>query len=401
MYAKVLSVTAINNYIKKTLDNDFIVSNANIAGEISNFKHHSSGHLYFSLKDETSKINCVMFRKEAETLNFLPKDGMKVVAAGRVSVYPKEGNYQLYCNEMKLEGTGELYAAFIKLKGKLEEQGYFREDHKKSIPTFSQKIGVITSPTGAAIRDIINVTRRRNKGSSLLIYPTQVQGVKASKEIIQGINYFNTRNDIDVLIIARGGGSIEELWSFNDEELAYAIYGSQIPIITGVGHETDFTIADFVSDRRAPTPSAATEIAVFDAAKDLNIVNEIKKKIQLSMDRRIKEGLDSLEHLKKRLTLSGPENYIINQYSSIEFLKEKLNNIITFKLSAEEARLSKASAILNLHNPLNVLGRGFAMLQDEAGIVVSRKEELIKKDKITVILKDGKVKLDIRNQEAI
>src|SRR3712207_3002284 len=250
MYMKALSVSDINNYIKKMMDNDFILNNSLIKGEISNFKIHSSGHIYFSLKDLNSKINCVMFKSYAANLKIIPQDGMKVIVKGRISTYVKGGNYQLYCESIQLDGLGELYIAFEQLKEKLQREGLFDMEHKRPIPKYAKKIGVITSPTGAAIRDIINVTKRRNNSVNLLIYPAIVQGVNASRDVINGIEVLNKRNDIDLIIIARGGGSIEELWTFNDENLARAIYKSSIPVITGVGHEVDYTIVDFV-DRKS------------------------------------------------------------------------------------------------------------------------------------------------------
>ena len=272
MYIKVLTVTALNGYIKKIIDSDFILNNANVKGELSNVKIHTSGHVYFSLKDAFGKINCVMFKSQASKLRITPRDGMNVIIKGKVSVYEKDGAYQIYCDSMETDGEGQLYLAFQNLKEKLEKQG-FLISHKKNIPLFPMRIGIITSPTGAAIKDIINVTTRRNLKVNILIYPALVQGINASEDIIKGIKYFNSLKNVDLIIIARGGGSIEELWAFNEEKLAYAIYNSKIPIITGIGHETDFTIADFVSDFRAPTPSAAAEIAVKNL-EELN--NEIK-----------------------------------------------------------------------------------------------------------------------------
>ncbi len=277
MHIKVLTVSDINNYIKRNFDNDFILNNASVKGEISNIKFHSSGHIYFSLKDESSKINCIMFRSSAKSLKFVPENGMKIILQGRISVYEKEGVYQFYCDEMKLDGLGELYIAFEKLKTKLEAKGLFDKNHKKDIPKYARKIGIVTSTTGAAVRDIINVTKRRNKCIDLVIYPSLVQGLDAAEDIINGINVLNARDDIEVIILARGGGSIEDLWCFNDERVADAVYNSKKPIITGVGHEIDYTIVDFVSDRRAPTPSAAAEIAVFDLNNLLEKIVNYKK----------------------------------------------------------------------------------------------------------------------------
>ncbi|MFQ9675172.1 MAG: exodeoxyribonuclease VII large subunit, partial [Clostridium paraputrificum] len=262
MKIKTLTVSEVNNYLKRIIDNDFILNNLSVKGEISNLKYHSSGHIYFSLKDEGGKINCVMFRSKAIMLNLTLEEGMGVVIGGRASIYPQNGSIQLYCDTIEQEGRGELYIKFERLKEKLSKEGYFDEELKKEVPKFPSRVGIVTSPTGAAIRDIINVSRRRNRLVDLVLYPAKVQGIGAYKEVIDGIKYFNRTKSVDVIIIGRGGGSIEELWNFNEEELAKAIFKSKIPIISAVGHEVDFTISDFVSDVRAATPSQGAEIAV-------------------------------------------------------------------------------------------------------------------------------------------
>jgi exodeoxyribonuclease VII large subunit len=395
MFIKTLSVTDINNYIKKVIDNDFILNNASIKGEISNFKLHSSGHLYFSLKDEFSKLNCVMFRSDTENLTFIPQDGMKVIVKGKISDYVKDGTYQLYCKEIKLDGLGELFVAFEKLKVKLESEGLFDIKHKKAIPEYPLKIGVITSPSGAAIRDIIHVIKRRNRLTDVLIYPTLVQGTEAADNIIEGINYFNNREDIDVVILSRGGGSIEELWAFNEEKLAYEIYNSNKPIITGIGHEIDFTIADFVSDKRAATPSAAAEVAV------KNIV-EINEKLQLlksiilkNMEDELKERYNNINKLSASLDNYSPTNFIINQYDYIQSLIDKLNVNLKFKMSREKEFIGNMNALLNAHNPLNVLNKGYSIIQDEEDKVISNIDKLEKENIIKVTLKNGHKKLKI------
>ncbi|EPS46044.1 exodeoxyribonuclease VII large subunit [Clostridium botulinum A1 str. CFSAN002368] len=336
MHIKTLTVSQLNRYVKNTLDADFILNNASVKGEISNLKIHSSGHIYFSLKDGGSKINCVMFKSYAYNLKFAPENGMDVVALGNVSVYEKEGSYQLYVKDMKREGIGDLYVAFEKLKEKLKEEGLFDDVHKKEIPKFSKKVGVITSPTGAALKDIINVTKRRNKGIELLIYPALVQGTDSSKTLIEGIKTLNKVEDVDIIILARGGGSIEELWAFNNEELAYSVYNSKKPIITGVGHETDFTIVDFVSDRRAPTPSAAAEIAVFDREVLINEILNYKYNIKNSMENIIKEKRNYLNLYKQKIEANSPTNIIVNEYKNIDNLKELLNMKIEGKLNKEK-----------------------------------------------------------------
>lgn len=396
MYEKSITVSFLNRYIKKSLDSDYILNNLSVKGEISNFKLHNSGHIYFSLKDDGSKINCVMFKSSAYTLKFNPKNGDKVVVQGRVSVYEKDGSYQLYCNTMKKDGIGDLYLAFEELKEKLTKEGLFDLEHKKDIPRYPQNIGIITSPTGAAIRDIINVSTRRNNKLNLLIYPSLVQGDKAYTTLVEGIEYFNKKKNVDVIILARGGGSIEELWAFNNESLAYAIYGSKIPVVTGVGHETDFTIADFVSDRRAPTPSAAAEI-VTPALSD--ILNNIKDKSDLlrsNMDRIFLEKSVALKSLEKELKLYSPEKYIVHQYEIVDSLKEKLLQKMQFKISMEKEILARYNSLLCAHNPLNILNKGYSIIESEEQKLIGSKEEIKKYEKISIRFKDGKVKANIK-----
>ncbi len=401
MYIKTLTVSQLNGYIKKVVDSDFILGNASIKGEISNFKLHSSGHLYFSIKDEYSKINCIMFRSSAKNLRVMPENGMNVIVKGRVSVYEKEGAYQLYCNEIEPEGMGELYVAFEKMKNKLQNKGLFDESTKRNIPVYSKKIGVITSTTGAAIRDIINVTNRRNKTVELVIYPTLVQGINASESIIKGIETLNKVDDVDVIILARGGGSIEELWCFNDEKLAYAVYGSKKPIITGIGHETDYTIVDFVSDRRAPTPSAAAEISVFNLEQFKEKISFYNNKINYLMNVGLKERRNLLEISIRNLNSNNPYLYIVNEYNNIDKLKELMNVKMKVKIEKEKEKLGKVNALLSAYNPLNVLNKGYAIIQDEEKNIINSMEILEKTDKIRIILKDGNTnfKLRIENED--
>ncbi|AVP54120.1 exodeoxyribonuclease VII large subunit [Clostridium tetani] len=396
MYIKVLSVTDINNYIKNTMDNDFILNNASIRGEISNFKIHSSGHVYFSMKDQWSKINCVMFRSAAKGLKFLPEDGMKIIAKGRISAYVKDGSYQLYCDKLQLEGLGELYIAFEKLKNKLEKEGLFKEECKKSLPQYAKKIGVITSETGAAIRDIINVATRRNKNCEILIYPSLVQGTNASSDIIKGIKELNKVKDLDVIILARGGGSIEELWVFNDEELAREIFKSKVPIITGVGHETDFTIADFVSDKRAPTPSAAAEIAIKDLQELNSRLENYKNALNYYVLNNLKEKYNKLDRLKLSMEGNSPERIIINEYNKIDFIINKLNSYIKIEVDKRKEELSRMSILLSSNNPLNILNKGYSVIQDGTGKVINTIKELDKEKKVTINLKDGKKEYQIQ-----
>ncbi|KZL94222.1 exodeoxyribonuclease VII large subunit [Clostridium magnum] len=398
MYIKTLTVSALNNYIKKVLDSDFILSNSNITGELSNFKIHSSGHIYFSLKDQHSKINCIMFRSAAKELKFMPENGMKVVVKGRVSVYEKDGAYQLYCDEMKPEGMGELYIAFEKLKSKLQNQGLFNEEHKRPIPLYANKIGVITSPTGAAIKDIINVTKRRNRNVEIIIYPALVQGINASRDIIKGIETLNGIDDIDIIILARGGGSIEELWCFNDESLALAVYNSKKPIITGVGHEIDYTIVDFVGDRRAPTPSAAAEIAVFNLEEFKNKILSYKNTMSVIVNMILMEKRSKLDLMKKNLSANSPRVLIVNEYNNIDRLREIITIKIKRRIEKDKERLVKANALLSAHNPLNVLNKGYAIIEDENRNIISKVAVLKEASSVKVTLKDGSTEIKLINE---
>lgn len=397
MYIKTLTVSALNNYIKKVLDNDFILNNSCIKGEISNFKVHSSGHIYFSLKDELSKINCIMFRNNAEKMKFSPEEGMKVIVKGNVSVYSKDGTYQLYCDEMEPDGVGELFAAFQRLKDRLEGEGVFDAKHKRIIPKLAKRIGVITSPTGAAVRDIINVAKRRNKGIDIVIYPSLVQGNEASSSVINGIEYFNKISDVEVIIIARGGGSLEELWAFNDERLAYAIYNSRIPIVTGIGHETDFTIADFAADKRAPTPSAAAEIVIFNLTEVCNYIINYKSIMNSYMNSSITNRYNTLNLLEKTLNLNNPQKFIVNNYNNIENLRHILNAKINSRLGISLERLRKLNAVLEAHNPLNVLVKGYSIIEDTEGKIVNSTQKLKNLNSIKITLSDGYAESDISN----
>ena len=391
MKIKTLTVSEVNNYLKRIIDNDFILNNLSVKGEISNLKYHSSGHIYFSLKDEGGKINCVMFRSKAIMLKLTLEEGMGVVIGGRASIYPQNGSVQLYCDTIEQEGRGELYIKFERLKEKLSKEGYFDEELKKEIPKLPSRVGIVTSPTGAAIRDIINVSRRRNSLVDLVLYPAKVQGIGAYMEVIQGIKYFNRTKSVDVIIIGRGGGSIEELWNFNEEELAKAIFKSKIPIISAVGHEVDFTISDFVSDVRAATPSQGAEIAVplqSDIEDTIEYINNrmgsiIANKLQLE-----KNKVDSLSRILK---LNSPMSRIVNNYMIIEKLKERLNSNIVNKINIEKERLSGLNNLLMAQNPCNLLNKGYAIIEDESGVINTVKRMSEEKE-INVFLADGSVK---------
>lgn len=390
MKIKTLSVSEVSNYLKKIIDNDFILMNLSVKGEISNLKYHSSGHIYFSLKDEGSKINAIMFRDDKSSLNFKLEEGMSVIVKGRVSIYPASGSLQLYVKSVEQEGEGNLFIKFERLKERLKDEGYFNEEHKKPIPIFPKRIGIITSETGAAVRDIINVSRRRNSLVDLILYPAQVQGKDAYKTLIDGIRYFDESKSVDVIILGRGGGSIEELWNFNEEDLVKEIFKCKIPIISAVGHETDFTISDFVSDLRAATPSQAAEIAVpLEEDLYLNI-----KGAEEFLNKEIKGLLlkerEKVKSLEKMINLQSPKEKIVNSYIEIDNLKKRLNSKILSKIYIEKEKLTGINNLLMANNPISLLNKGYAIIEDEKEIIKSI--EQLKNDKdIEITLKDGKV----------
>ena len=392
MKMKTLTVSEVNNYIKKILDNDFILNNLLVRGEVSNLKYHSSGHIYFSLKDSVSKINCVMFKSNSISLDFKLEDGMQVIASARCSIYQGTGALQLYIDKLEKEGLGELHIKFEKLKKKLEEEGYFDFEYKKPIPKMPRRIGVVTSETGAVIRDIINVTKRRSSLVDIVLYPALVQGEGAYKTIIEGIKYFNDKKIVDTIIIGRGGGSLEELWNFNEEDLAKEIFKSKIPIISAVGHEVDFTISDFVSDFRASTPSQAAEIAVPLESDIRNIIKDCENKIyKLTLDA-LNYEKERVNNYKKILNLNSPEVILSNSYIEIDRLKDKMRNILLNKIEKEKIKLKSLNDLLEAHNPLNVLKKGFAIVEDKDNNVISSKKQLQDIDEINIIFSDGKIK---------
>ncbi|MBK1810990.1 exodeoxyribonuclease VII large subunit [Clostridium sp. YIM B02505] len=389
MILKTLSVTEVNNYLKKITDNDFILNNLKIKGEVSNFKVHSSGHIYFSLKDENSKVNCVVFKGDAVNVSSNIKDGTKVEIRGRLSIYTRDGSYQVYCKEINEYGVGDLYAQFEQLKKQLLNEGLFDEKYKKPIPYLPRTVGVITSETGAAIRDIINVIQRRSPYLDLVIYPALVQGKDAPAALIEGIKHFNKNKNVDVIIISRGGGSIEELWAFNDKSLAYEIFKSKIPIVSGVGHEIDFTITDFVSDLRAPTPSAAAEV-VAPKLEEINN-NLIRHKAYLNqfINSRITNEKEKINYVNRILENNSPKNLIINKYRDVDSKKEKLTDLMMKKIENNRSNLININNMLTLLNPINVLNKGYAIIEDNNGRLVQDIDTLSSLKEIEVKMKDG------------
>ncbi|EOU1841639.1 exodeoxyribonuclease VII large subunit [Clostridium perfringens] len=396
MKLKTLSVGEVNNYVKKLVENDFILKNLNVKGEISNLKFHSSGHIYFSLKDENSKVNCIMFKNNAVNLDFRLEEGMKVEIKARLGVYHKEGTYQLYCENIKKAGIGELFEEFHKLKKELSEEGIFDEKYKRALPKFPKRIGIITARTGAAVRDIINVIQRRNKSLDIILYPAKVQGENAADSIIEGIRYFNNEKSVDVIILGRGGGSIEELWTFNNRDLAYEIFNSRIPTVSAVGHEVDFTISDFVSDMRAPTPSAAGELVSPSLQEMINDLLNKKEFLHRAIDRKFLNAKRDVDLLHKGLKGNNPKDIIEKRIKEVNSLEEKLNFLGKRKIDKAKDELIALNSILQTLNPLNTLGRGYSVIMDKEDKVINNVSELKKNDMVKVIMKDGSVNIDIK-----
>lgn len=384
-----ITVTDLNKYIKEKIDNDEMLNNVLVKGEISNFKNHYTGHMYFTLKDENSLIKCVMFKTYTTHLTFMPKDGMKVMILGSVSVFERDGVYQIYAKAMKEDGLGSLYTAYEELKKKLELEGLFDESHKKKIPFMPKIIGVLTSNTGAVIRDIINVSTRRNPNVHIRLYPVPVQGPGAAEKIAAGIEFMNKNKLADVLIIGRGGGSLEDLWPFNEEIVARSIYNSEIPIISAVGHETDFTIADFVSDLRAPTPSAAAELAVANIEDVKETLKMYNNRYKIALKKKIELMKLSYEKCMSRPAFKNPTQKINEQYMIIDMKVKSLQNSIQIKLKEEKTKFVKEVARLDSLSPLKTLTRGYGIISKQDGKVVKSVKELSKDDKINIKLIDG------------
>ena len=350
MNIKYYTISALNKAIKNMFDSKAELQNIHLKGEISNFKHHTRGHLYFTLKDETSSLSAIMFQGNAKNLNFEPNDGMKVLVSGRVSVYETSGTYQIYVEEMIPDGLGNLYLEFEKLKKKLEAEGLFKKEHKKPIPRFPTKIGIITAPTGAAIRDILSTLKRRFPSVETILFPTLVQGDNAKDDIVKNIHLANTF-DLDVIILGRGGGSIEDLWAFNEEIVARAIYDSSIPIISGVGHEIDFTISDFVADLRAPTPTGAAEMSVPNRNDVMDMIRQIRMRLIKGMDNKINSSKDKLNNLKNSYVLKNPNSLYEKLEQNFDHLYERLINVMKSIIIYNKERLNTINMSIIFKNP--------------------------------------------------
>lgn len=384
-----LTVTDINNYIKNIVDGDFFLSNVTLKGEISNLKFHTRGHLYFSLKDENSKINAVMFNYKNLGLNFIPKDGMNVIVKGKVSVFTTGGSYQITVSNMKEDGIGNLYILFEQLKRRLESEGLFSPEHKKKLPRIPKKVGVITASTGAAVKDIISTINRRFPLTEIILFPTLVQGVGAKENIVKMINEAN-KTDVDVIILGRGGGSIEDLWAFNEEIVARAIYNSNKPIVSAVGHEIDFTISDFVSDMRAPTPTGAAELVVPSKVEIQSYLNDYKGRIISVINKKIKSYTDTFSKLKSTYILKNPISMYEIDEQKLDNMLEKLGSIMTYKLERGKSELNNLSKMIS-PNMLNRLDKEKIKLENiETKLNLLNPENIFKKG-YSLTLVDGKI----------
>ena len=384
-----ITVSRLNAYVKAIIDNDELLNNVYIKGEISNLKKHYTGHYYFTLKDKDSLIKCVMFKSYTSYLNFDVEDGMNVVILGTVAVYERDGIYQIYAKGMELDGVGDLYAAYEKLKAKLEVEGLFDQKYKKKIPYLPKEIGVVTSKTGAVIRYIINVTTRRYPMVHIKLYPASVQGKGAAETIVKGIEYFNKVKNVDLIIVARGGGSLEDLWPFNEEITARAIFDSEIPIISAVGHETDFTIADFVADLRAPTPSAAGELAVPDIMELKWKLNNMKLQLGSSLKKRLELMQTRYSSIINRKVFKEPNVMLADKILALNGFEKDLNNYMKMELKDRRNHFEKVVATLDSLSPLKTLSRGYTVLEDKNGDVVTTSKDLKDGDVVKIILHDG------------
>lgn len=390
--SSILTVSQINTYLKSVIDSDFNLKNIYVSGEISNFtNHYRTGHLYFTLKDEVGAVKAVMFKNAASRLRFEPQNGMKVLVRCSVSVYERDGTYQLYCEDMQPDGIGELTIAFEQLKEKLSKEGLFKSEHKKALPKYPMRIGIVTSPTGAALQDIINVISRRFPSAQLILAPVQVQGDSAASQIAKAIAQFDSKKAADVLIVGRGGGSIEDLWAFNEEEVARAVFDCSIPIISAVGHETDFTIADYVADMRAPTPSAAAEIAVPDYREVLYAADKTLDTIHDCVIRTIDTYTIKLMCLEKDISAHSPQKTLDLYSQCVDACETKIRNTMQRKADFYQNALSHYASILESSSPLKVLLRGYAIIEDEVSMPIKSVKAVNKDDIIKVTMNDGEI----------
>jgi exodeoxyribonuclease VII large subunit len=387
--SKVLSVSDVNQYIKTLLESNSLLKNLLIQGELSNVRKSAAGHLYFSLKDSQSKLDCVMFRNTVKDLKFLPKEGQEVTVRGAIGIYLPSGQYQMTVRSMEPRGKGDLYQAFLMLKDELKEKGYFDQEHKKVLPAIIGRVGVVTSPTGAALQDMITIIKRRNPLMDILVYPSLVQGPEAYRSLIDGIKAFNAAGNVDVIVLARGGGSIEDLWAFNDERLARAIFESDLPIIAAVGHEIDYTIADFVADLRAPTPSGAAELVAEDQHLLIQRVNDLKIKMQNSLVRKLRVQTERLSEIEKRIHRYQPINRIQEERLKIDVMERSMKMAVNRNLSQERRLLDQLCLRIQAMNPEKLLKKGYVLLEDENNRLITSVKNIKIGQALKVRLSDG------------
>ena len=395
MARNVYTVKQVNSYIKNMFTQDFMLNRIYVKGEVSNCKYHTSGHIYFSLKDESGTIACVMFAGQRGGLSFHMREGQQIIVLGSVNVYERTGSYQLYAQEIRLDGEGTLYEKYQMLKQELEEMGMFAPEYKKAIPRYAKRIGVVTAPTGAAVRDIMNISARRNPYVQLLLYPAQVQGEGEKESIVRGIRMLETKN-VDVIIVGRGGGSIEDLWAFNDECVARAIFDCQVPVISAVGHETDVTIADYVADLRAPTPSAAAELAVWDYRQLQGYLDECRLRMNRSMTGTIRINRLRLKELDVRLSYLHPRHKLQDQQQRLIELEEELRTLMRDRVKEARHRLAIQIEKLNGLSPVRKLNQGFAYVEEADGGVVKSIRQVEKGDELTVYVTDGLIRTSVK-----
>ena len=400
MEQQVLSITQLNEYIRGRMDADPLLNTVAVRGEISNYKQYPSGHHYFTLKDEASALRCVMFKGNALRLRFRPENGMKVIAVGKVSVYPRDGAYQLYCVSLTVDGVGDLYVAFEQLKKKLAAQGLFDPAHKKPLPRYPGRIGIITSSAGAAVHDMLRILNKRYPLSRVYLLPVRVQGAQAPGEIVSAIRYANYYKLADLLIVGRGGGSIEDLWAFNDEQVALAIYHSQIPVISAVGHEPDVTISDYVADLRAATPSNAAELAVPDRDALRQSLDAQVSTMAAALTRQLKASRQHLSALAASPALQSPTGYLEQRAQQVLLLKNRLISAQNQSIAVRKQKYIAAAAKLDAMSPLKVLIRGYSMTQREDGTVVRSVSQVEPGERVRISLEDGTLRATVMNKEA-
>ena len=390
----VYTVSQANQYIKNMFNQDFLLNNISVRGEVSNCKYHSSGHIYFSIKDRNGLLSCVMFAGKKRGLDFKMEEGNKVIVSGNINVYERDGKYQLYADKIEKEGTGDLYKRFIELKNELEEMGMFSDEYKKEIPKYSMNVGIVTASTGAAIQDIINISKRRNPYIKLVLYPAKVQGDGAADTIVNGIRCLDSKN-LDVIIVGRGGGSIEDLWAFNEEKVARAIFECNTPVISAVGHETDYTIADYVADMRAPTPSAAAELVVFEYNKLCEKISSYEENMRYRIDIKIRNYRNTVNDLLWKLNKMTPANNIQSKRQRLADLEIRLYDSINRKTSERRHQLELLTERLNGLSPLNKLSGGYAYISDDKNKPVKSIKQINADDELKIVLKDGNAKVKV------